>query len=462
MQIKIDFLIKIVLFSLGMLTSALLVLSDSYIPYGLFLVPLTYSFLIIFFPSMTKYLFSHLGVTILNITMLLRYVISPLLNSIYGVSVQNGITPSQDSYTLAIYLIIFEMITVFILFSLFHKKFYINNVNRDLIKKTNITGWLYVIFCVFLIVIFPGLLDRYTFILTAETLESKELEIDVISMIPLFLQMGSMVIMVSLLNVFFKKYIKNHSGIFVFLSIVSVIFISSFIIGTSRFSIILPLVTGLYVVYLIYVNYRKVIASISIVVMFIYVIISTYLKSQTLNSATETISSTFQGLNSDLQLYFSGITNVAVAIETSNIYNSFQISSILADLTRNIVFINRFFTDNQNIFELFNLVYYNGGIQRDQILPMIGQGYLYFGFILAPVLTAIALLVMMYLDSKSVQTESIFTKFVFSYVTLKFGLLMMANFSNLLSFFVNQFLLLVIIFWFNNLLLKKRGNKIWK
>ena len=90
------------------------------IPNNLILIPLVFLCLFIVFPSFSKYMFNNLGITIVNLTMLLRYVISPLLISFYGSNIQIGTTVLRSIQNQAINLMLYEMIVLFIVFAVFH------------------------------------------------------------------------------------------------------------------------------------------------------------------------------------------------------------------------------------------------------------------------------------------------------------------------------------------------------
>ena len=70
--------------------------------------------------------------------------------------------------------------------------------------------------------------------------------------------------------------------------------------------------------------------------------VSTLLKQNTIaiqgNTSTAKSSSTFENLNTDLQLYFSGVSNVAHSIDTSYVYAPFQFDAIISDLFRSVMF----------------------------------------------------------------------------------------------------------------------------
>lgn len=450
--------LRFILFFIGLLVSINVYFSSISLPRTLFLIPLVYSVLILSFSGFTKYMLQNIGLLALNVSMFLRYLISPLLISLEGLTYVNAIVPFEENYNLAINLMLYEMLIVFLVFQLFYKNFY--SIKQDL--KVNIKadrnyfGWVFIFFCLFLVILYPEILSRYTFVLGANELKSKEIDSNIISILPLIVQLGALVLTISLINVFFKKYNNKKSFIYVLISISIVFFISSFIVGTSRFSVVLPLVTGLYIIYLIFNKHKKSISILSIISVIFVVLLTSILKASTINSQNSTIQGFFSDLNNNLQLYFSGLNNVAIAVQTSDIYTNFNFESIMSDITRSVVLINSFFHNEESALTDFNITFYNGGFARDQILPMIGQGYLYFGFILAPIFTVIILLLLMYFDSKTITMNNLFSRFIYAYAALKIGLFMMANFTILLSFLTNNFLVLLLIAMLNNRL---KSNK---
>ena len=192
------------------------------------------------------------------------------------------------------------------------------------------------------------------------------------------------------------------------------------------------------------------------------VFISSSLKDNTINPQDINDTSSIEKFSDSLQSYFSGVNNVAIAVETKEMFGNYDFNSIATDITRGVVYVNSFFTSSKSSLTDFNVAYYNGGTSRDQILPIIGQGYLYFGFILSPLLTVITMILLMFFDSKIIKQRDLLIKYIYAYVGLKLGLFMMSNFTILLSFMTNYFLILLFIFKGNNIINNLRNNFVKK
>lgn len=451
---------RIIVLILSLISVISIMLSDVQLPNNLIVLPLLFVCLYFLLPMFSRYMFNNIGITIVNITMLIRYVISPLLMSVYGVNVDIGMSTSIGSQTKAINLMIFEMVVIIITFCILHKRFYSNkNEFREMKAKSNLFGWAFVLFSFVIVLSNPEVLARYTFIWSASQLKSKDV-VESVSLFFLIVQLAQIVVTIGVINWMYKFYEYNKNIIWLFLSFIVIGISSSFITGTSRFSIILPLVTGLFTIYILYKNYRKVIIILSVGMSLLLIAVSTLLKQNTITSQSNTSiaesNSTFENLNTDLQLYFSGVSNVAHSIDTSNIYAPFQFDAIIAELFRSVIYLNSLFGQHASSLTLFNEVFYQRPLVSDQILPMIGQGYLYFGPYLAPILSVISIILVMVLDKKIYKSDSVFKIYIMSYLCIKLSLFFMANATIQMSFFTNFFIILLIISYLNKKFIVKK------
>ncbi len=447
---------RIITIVLSVISIIAVLLTKAYIPSNLVLIPLIFLCLFLIFPSFSRYIFKNIGITVINFTMLIRYAISPLLMSLYGSNIHLGSSISMSIQSKAINLMLYEMIMIFITFAIFYKRFYSNKKNFKNIKSTsNLFGWIFVIITLLIVILIPNTVSNYSFIWS-----TKQLNNDVLTNISGFVtlvQLGQLVLTISILNVIYKLHSKKNNIFYLILSIIVILTSASFINGTSRFSIILPLVTGFFTIFILYKNYRKIIAFFSMILILVFIVMSTLLKHQT-NISSHNVGF-WKGLNTDLQVYFAGVANIGHAIETSYIYMPFNIKAILGDLSHSVMIINSYFSDYQSALVLFNNMFYKQLGFRDQILPLLGQGYLYFGWILAPLFSVIMILLTMFLDRLIYNSSSIFVLYIYTYLCLKWSLFFMSNATILISFFTNFVLILLIIAFLNEKILIRKDNK---
>ena len=382
--------------------------------------------------------------------------------ALYGSDIQMGSTVSIDIQSKAVLLMVYEMIAMFLIFALLHKYFYSNNSKiRNVKSQSNIFGWIFIAFALLIIISQPSVLGNYSFIWSASKLKTDTANENV-TLFALLIQLAQIVFTVSILNIIHKYYEKKNSIIYLFLSFIVIVASASFITGTSRSSIIIPLVTGLFALLVLYNKYRKLIIGSSLILSLLVISVSTLLKQQT----NVTIGSRslyhsagpLENFNTDIQLYFSGLINVGHSIETSSVIRPFDFNLIMSDLTHSVVFINNFFHQSQSALIAFNDMFYKTTGVADQIVPILGQGYLYFGTILAPIFSVIGLIVVMFLDKMVFRTKSVFTLYILSYFCLKFSMLFMSNATILTSFFTNFILILLLIAYLNSKISYKRSN----
>ncbi len=130
--------------------------------------------------------------------------------------------------------------------------------------------------------------------------------------------------------------------------------------------------------------------------------------------------------------YFGGVANVAAACllkETSDqIY-------LATDFFRSVPFISSFFSGMAGVSSVvaFNDVFWGFTGRSDQLLPSVGQGALYFGYICAPVIPCFFAMLTMKLEKMAKGTANYYFKYFFYYVTFVMMLLLGGN--NLTHFY---------------------------
>lgn len=143
-----------------------------------------------------------------------------------------------------------------------------------------------------------------------------------------------------------------------------------------------------------------------------------------------------------LQPYFLGQYNVAMAIEAKMYYGEminiktylfsflrpiFGIGSIIKNLDFNMV---------ANLFDM-RMSFGIDGFRGDQIIPMIGEGYMLFGVFLAPILSVIAVRIGIMCDmlyKKSQKLEVCFISSIIAFYVAQFMILNSTIIINMLTF----------------------------
>lgn len=460
-NINIPFILRVVVLAISIMTTFLL-LMDSDIPRGMDffpLVPLVFGVSYFFTVKISKFIFNNIGLLGLNIAMIIRYLITPLFMWYEGYNVHLGVNLNPNEYEIATFLMLLEIIVVMIVFSLLANRYYEdrNPVYKKALKiKPNpvFISILFLIISFLTVLIFPSILDRYSFVFTSTEYSGiGEVDLPFGSLFPIIVQFGLILLTLLFLNLLYRIYRVKEAKYLVYTSVFIVFLSSTFILGTSRFSIVVPMVAGMYLITRLYPNFKKNIYTLFGIILSSIVLLTTLVKQYGLNPLTKesnATSLTLDTVGSSLQLYFSGIHNVAVAVKTRNLFNdTIDFSTIYSDLFSSVALLSEKFHSNFGGMRMFNYSFYNHADSTDQILPMIGQGYLYFGFLFSPLLVVFFMWLMMIFDRKSRQASTVFEVYVYAYGSVRLGLFMMGNAINLTSFMINTVLLLIVIIWLN-------------
>lgn len=92
-------------------------------------------------------------------------------------------------------------------------------------------------------------------------------------------------------------------------------------------------------------------------------------------------------MSQTFQSYFQGTSNIAVSL----CLEPYNIDRLIPDVGKSITGIAYFFQSHEDIKVMYNRVFYLNSARSGQIIPFIGQGYVYFGYILSPVLSCFVL-----------------------------------------------------------------------
>lgn len=120
-------------------------------------------------------------------------------------------------------------------------------------------------------------------------------------------------------------------------------------------------------------------------------------------------------INFKLNAYFSGTLNIAA---TFTMPRNNLIQYFIGDILRSIPIIKGFFTNMDMSYILFNKSLGYDPIYNSQIIPMIGQGYFYFGYIGAPIFSVILIYLGLKVYSKLKLIEDTFGYFTYVNLTI--------------------------------------------
>ena len=429
----------------------------------LFIMPLIFAVIVLAFLSLKKNITNSVVKLILFCGYFLRATITPFIMMIgdYSSKVTNmSIFENMDN---AIILICYEMIIVFsVLFV--SKSDKSNEIIKAKYKDFEINAKR-LFFCIgalgvlaiVLIVLYPSLKNLYGFFIFYN-LEEITLHDNIISNLvetlpPLVYPIFRLVVDIlrELIPIFLiiliKNKLKKKEGIAIILSIAIVIFSLIFMSDDKAVSVYLAIGLILIIGYL-YPNYIKKIIKATVVMGIILAIIIF-----TADNAKSEKQNVTNQLSDTLQAYFEGPANVSVALNLT----PFNLQRLPIDTGKSITIVAYFFRSYESIAYIFNAEYHGISGRTNQIIPLIGQGYYYFGYLLAPLLHGIIIMLALYMEKRVNKTESIFNKYIFLMACIILSITPIAyNWAILVNLFTSLIIPILII---GKICVKKSGDE---
>lgn len=415
----------------------------------LFLLPLVYlsTYLLFIRPIFKKKGISFF-LAVYSIVAFFRYsILSYLIYKskwYYGVS---NYSPSNDQFNNAIIFMCYEVIIYSFAIYIFNK-ILIKKENENIIifGKSNFIYTIFIFITIAIVLMNPSAFKYFSFITINENFESVD-TLGTFALITIvFLSVSRMIIYFIVIKFLILK-IKPRNYILSFFLVAIISIMNSMIfVGANRASFILNFLAT--IIILIYL-YKKAAITFSFIML---ALLPTLLGSLLNFRQTTTIT---QGTNKlidltdTLQVYLGGVYNVAISLDITS-PNS-NLLYLIIDIMRsaigpsiflkNINFSNSVSLYNERIFQS-DLV--------SQIIPMIGQGNLYLGYVFAPILGVLFIYIATYFTKIIIEKSRFELIFVFTLINGRLGFVMAQNgniFLNELTFYLPLFL---IVYYFNN------------
>ncbi len=163
-----------------------------------------------------------------------------------------------------------------------------------------------------------------------------------------------------------------------------------------------------------------------------------------------------------MSAYFGGVQNIAASIYAVNHFEGFGIKRIFPDIINQIpLFGNRL----KFLLNLDNTTGYlfnhslTSGKSLGQIIPAIGQGYSYFGFILAPIIPLVAALLADKFDLNAMNSDDLIKKNIYIIAAIMMSrAVVTTNLMSAVSYIFNTYISLLIVYGGCRVVPRKRGS----
>lgn len=390
----------------------------------MWLLPLTYLFVKKIIDIAAGHRRNEFGYKIIKLVMFFRYVCTPILviaSEFYG---GYGFEPSENTITLAIVLMVYELVSVGVAIYIYNRV-QISHKNLETIKSYTgavqekcIGLWIYTIIAlVILVSIDVRLVIPNNLLIINSELENANINTGIENMVLILRNTFRVILAVLLLNTIKNSGFKERTkAVF---SVITMIIIIAMHTSTGRWDLLILSIVGINLLMSLYPRDSKMIAGVLILIMIIALTSATIYKfwgytSSEIFSDNFMLGEIIHSISMQFQAYFSGPRNVGLAIDMSEGLNV-EFSWLINDILGSLPVFSRFFDQELRFNLLYNQYIYSNNIIA-QIIPMVGIGYSVFGLILAPIITVIFELLVLKLNDIYMKRTGIFDKYLLLYM----------------------------------------------
>lgn len=219
---------------------------------------------------------------------------------------------------------------------------------------------------------------------------------------------------VCLVLFFYSKYRKNHSNTYFLLAfIIPLVASSIIIIDTDRGGIVHRCAAILFLLFRLFPEKRRTLintAYLPIGLLVLYLVVSRMID----NDMGESVSSE-EFFVYYMQSYLAGIQNCTDALRTYAHYgNSVDFATLFNDLFSNVPIMSHF-TNNNACLKYFAKEL----LRDDQVLPLLGNGLMYFGYLFSPILLLLTIKLFVFIERKYMYESNILGIYVYSYSSIQ-------------------------------------------
>lgn len=374
------------------------------------------------------------GLFILNVIMFLRYVMAPY--SYYSEGHLNTMINSTQYVYEGLFLMLFEEVMVFITLYLTGIKYYNKCLKMDS-KKQDIYSYRLklkngfviisatILILTYIAITYKSIGQGLNIFVSGSLTELKDINSQVNDgqgYINIVWQ--SLCVWLYVYLVMIEKYKYEHGsgkGPFVRVLLYTFAFIIlSFLEGTgiTRWLTFVTSIASLFCIYHLFPNFRRTALVSLLIPVCALMVYSSLQKNGGYGTSTTDVKKSIDGIfgATILDVYCNGLGNVNTVFKVDNGNYNVGIISIFYDALSSMPVINHFLPNEKKT----SVAFHKAVGRNDQIIPMIGQGYLYFGFLFSPILSVISILLLRYYDLKFKYDYS-FKKYGYAFAAVWFG-----------------------------------------
>lgn len=419
---------------------------------GIYILPAVYGVIFIVFISPILFFRNNIFVSVFTIVSFTRYVLLPFLIVYTGFyDGRSSVPPVDSSFNMAIKLMLYELITVSI--ALF---FIFKNLKTESIKAVKVklpdNNFIYIAFLfmsLLLALITPSVFNSFYLISPPDELFKFNSGSTLSSITFYCLVISKYFLFLMIITFFYKRYLITNNKFYIFLSFLLTLLNISIVFGANRADFIVTAIVSLVLFNILYPKQSR----LAIVVITLFIILITNSINEHRDHASYTGGEDkIKDITNTIQIYLGGPYNVAIAIEAArNNPQARDISHFGFDMLRptlgpNVLLKNLEMKMSSDYFN--ERIYFSN--HKAQIIPIIGQGYFFFGFVFSPIIMIGFLIFVRYLLKVLYNQKRIELLFFLLIPVTRIGLAMGQNGSilmNDISFFL---ILSMLMYYINN------------
>lgn len=290
------------------------------------------------------------------------------------------------------------------------------------------------------IVLWPGVMGGYSFILNAsEGLDSDTAASGIPGPVYLVVRWVLVLLPVLFATICLRRYRHKENVLWYYMALAALGAGLLFIPGSSRQAVLIPGVAALFFMLRAAPQRAR-----ETVVLMSAALLSTFVVTTALKFGER--SGSFLSANS-LNAYFNGPKNLALAMEMIDDYGHLASGRLLFnDIFGNVPGVGADLLDRTITY--FNFVIYRGAIDsQDQIVPFSGQVLFHFGWYLVPVPIILVGLVIHLLDQRFSSSQEPVNSYLLAYFSTIFGMSFMLNLSIISSYVATTVIPGLILIW---------------
>jgi len=384
---------------------------------------------------------------------IVRYCLIPV-----GISLDDYLGNGSNSGNgdVAVLFMIVELLLIFFLFSYQNKKFKQIKHSTNIILVTK-NYWLYFfVFVMFIIILMSGFFNKVNTIWDLQdyvqqvVIDRDEIKSSSLGGL-LFNPFKIAIILIFSSLILRSKRLSKNTKVFFLLVLMGLA--GSFIVGVSRFSVIMFILPFYFIIVGLSNKKTKRTINLGLVTILSSVVIVTSIGKFTRGDNEIKINNIIT--TSTLNAYFAGPGNIASGIDAfEDVVNKNHSHYLINDLFQNVPLISKLTNDKYKSSFDFNRKIYEHSIYRDQIVPLSIAGLFHYDIFGIGFYSVLFLSIAFYFERKGKREKYLPYKYVYFLIMLTLSLVFMLNIGSMIASPFRAFVFTFTPFYMSNQLSK--------